>query len=195
MYAIFHKEDEWTTHKKWNMRGRFLQKEVESEFPYPFQILTEEDSFLFCFKNGRRDCCARLKATKGMLDRLCSGDKKVQKQEKERMLRVLEAAVEAQENTALSEKSEYGKNEKYADSSSAQSGFLPKRACKRAVYPHRGCSAGAVLRFISSGRRLFYDEGVPGSGSEMDGPEAEVMRRRWSIRAFCIRRGCIRSSA
>lgn len=28
----------------------FLQKEVESEFPYPFQILTEEDSFLFCFK-------------------------------------------------------------------------------------------------------------------------------------------------
>lgn len=87
----------------------FLQKEVESEFPYPFQILTEEDSFLFCFKNGCRDCCARLKATKGMLDRLCSGDKKVQKQEKERVLRVLEAAVEAQENTALSEKSEYGK--------------------------------------------------------------------------------------
>ena len=34
----------------------FLQKEVEAEFPYPFQILTEEDSFLFCFKNGRRDC-------------------------------------------------------------------------------------------------------------------------------------------
>ena len=87
----------------------FLQKEVESEFPYPFQILTEEDSFLFCFKNGCRDCCARLKATKGMLDRLCSGDKKVQKQEKERVLRVLEAAVEAQENMALSEKSEYGK--------------------------------------------------------------------------------------
>ena len=87
----------------------FLQKEVESEFPYPFQILTEEDSFLFCFKNGRRDCCARLKATEGMLDKLCSGDKKTQKQEKERVLRVLEAAVEAQENTALSEKSEYGK--------------------------------------------------------------------------------------
>lgn len=46
------------------------QKEVESEFPYPFQILTEEDSFLFCFKNGRRDCCARLKATEGMLNKL-----------------------------------------------------------------------------------------------------------------------------
>ena len=30
----------------------FLQKEVESEFPYPFQILTEEDSFLFCFKKS-----------------------------------------------------------------------------------------------------------------------------------------------
>ena len=82
----------------------FLQKEVEAEFPYPFQILTEEDSFLFCFKNGRRDCCARLKATEGMLDKLCSGDKKTQKQEKERVFRVLEAAVEAQENTALSEK-------------------------------------------------------------------------------------------
>lgn len=60
----------------------FLQKEVESEFPYPFQILTEEDSFLFCFKNGCRDCCARLKATKGMLDRLCSGDKKCRSRKK-----------------------------------------------------------------------------------------------------------------
>lgn len=44
-----------------------------------------------------------------MLDRLCSGDKKEQKQEKERVFRVLEAAVEAQENTALSEQSEYEK--------------------------------------------------------------------------------------
>ncbi|MFR6589660.1 MAG: hypothetical protein ACLURV_05360 [Gallintestinimicrobium sp.] len=43
----------------------FLQKEVESEFPYPFQILTEEDSFysalkmdaglLRPFKGDRRD--------------------------------------------------------------------------------------------------------------------------------------------
>ena len=37
-------------HTKMEYARAFLQKEVESEFPYPFQILTEEDSFLFCFK-------------------------------------------------------------------------------------------------------------------------------------------------
>ena len=54
----------------------FLQKEVESEFPYPFQILTEEDSFYSALKMDAGTAVLVLKATKGMLDRLCSGDKK-----------------------------------------------------------------------------------------------------------------------
>ena len=49
MYAIFHKEEEWTTHKNGICAG-VSAKEVESEFPYPFQILTEEDSFYSALK-------------------------------------------------------------------------------------------------------------------------------------------------
>ena len=141
----------------------FLQKEVESEFPYPFQILTEEDSFLFCFKNGCRDCCARLKATKGMLDRLCSGDRKVQKQEKERMLRVLEAAVEAQENTTLSEKSEYGKMKNMLILRPLNLDFY-RSELVNVPYIRIG-DVALVLYCVLS-------QGVPGSGSEMDGPRS-----------------------
>ena len=143
----------------------FLQKEVESEFPYPFQILTEEDSFLFCFKNGRRDCCARLKATEGMLDKLCSGDKKTQKQEKERVLRVLEAAVEAQENTALSEKSEYGKMKNMLILRPLNLDFYRSELVN---VPYIRIGDVALVLYCV----LSHLGGVPGSGSEMDGPRS-----------------------
>ena len=54
---------------------RFLQERIEKGFPYPFQVSGEENFFVFRLKNGKRECCARLRQTEELLDVLCEGTK------------------------------------------------------------------------------------------------------------------------
>ena len=46
---------------------KFLKESVEKGFPYPFQVLTEDGFFLFRLKNGKHECCARLRQTERSL--------------------------------------------------------------------------------------------------------------------------------
>lgn len=64
---------------------RFLQERIEKDFPYPFQVSGEENFFLFRLKNGRRECCARLRQSQEMLDVLCEGTKAEREVQVERL--------------------------------------------------------------------------------------------------------------
>ena len=88
---------------------RFLQERIEKDFPYPFQVSGEENFFLFRLKNGRRECCARLRQSQEMLDVLCEGTKAEREVQVERLFDLLRAAIQAQASTALSEESDYEK--------------------------------------------------------------------------------------
>lgn len=88
---------------------KFLKESVEKGFPYPFQVLTEDGFFLFRLKNGKHECCARLRQTEELLNILCEGTKAEKEAATERIFDILRAAIRAQESTALSEESDYGK--------------------------------------------------------------------------------------
>ena len=88
---------------------RFLQERIEKGFPYPFQVSGEENFFVFRLKNGKRECCARLRQTEELLDVLCEGTKAEREARVERLFDILRAAIQAQESTALSEESDYEK--------------------------------------------------------------------------------------
>ena len=88
---------------------RFLETRIEAEFSYPFQVTYEDGHFLFSLKNGRVECCAKLKQTKELIGCIRGGDEEERQKELERLYEVLRAAVRAQENAVFSEDSEFEK--------------------------------------------------------------------------------------
>lgn len=88
---------------------RFLETRIEAEFSYPFQVTYEDGHFLFSLKNGRVECCAKLKQTKELIGCISGGDEEERQKELERLYEVLRAAVRAQENAVFSENSEFEK--------------------------------------------------------------------------------------
>ncbi|MDO4292382.1 MAG: DUF5688 family protein [Eubacteriales bacterium] len=87
----------------------FLQTRIDEEFHYPFQVSFENGRFLFRFRNGKRECCARVRKTEQMLDCICGEAETAKRREVERIFEILRAAVQAQASTVLSDCSEYGK--------------------------------------------------------------------------------------
>jgi len=75
---------------------KFLKESVEKGFPYPFQVLTEDGFFLFRLKNGKHECCARLRQTEELLNILCEGTKAEKEAATERIFDILRAAIRAQ---------------------------------------------------------------------------------------------------
>lgn len=88
---------------------RYLQDRINKEFPYPFQVSYEGKNFMFRLRSGKRECCARLKQSQGILDSISSGTEDSRNVEVARLFEILQAAVRAQESTALAEESSYEK--------------------------------------------------------------------------------------
>lgn len=88
---------------------RFLETKIETEFSYPFQVTYEDGHFMFFLKNGKVECCAKLKQTEELIGRISEGSKEERQKELERLYEVLRAAVRAQESTVFSENSEFEK--------------------------------------------------------------------------------------
>lgn len=87
----------------------FLQTRIEEEFPYPFQVSYEDGSFLFSLRNGRKECCARLRQADEVIAGIVSGTKERREEEIARLFEILRAAMQAVESTALSDCSDYEK--------------------------------------------------------------------------------------
>ncbi len=87
----------------------FLQTRIDEEFPYPFKVTYEENHFMFRLKNGRKECCARLKQTQEVVEDISRGTREQREAEIERLFEILHAAIQAQESTALSDSSDYEK--------------------------------------------------------------------------------------
>lgn len=87
----------------------FLQARIDEAFPYPFKVTYEEEHFMFRLKNGRKECCARLKQTQEVIDRISCGSREKRAEEVERLFEILRAAIQAQESTAISDSSDYDK--------------------------------------------------------------------------------------
>lgn len=87
----------------------FLQARIQREFPLPFSVSFEGDQFLFRLRSGKRECCARLKQSREVLECIVSGTKEEKDAQVDRLFKILRAAVRAQESTALSEESSYEK--------------------------------------------------------------------------------------
>lgn len=87
----------------------FLQTRIDEEFPYPFKVTYEEEHFMFRLKNGRKECCARLKQTGEVIDCISCGTQEKRAEEVNRLFEILRAAIQAQESTALSDSSDYEK--------------------------------------------------------------------------------------
>lgn len=85
----------------------FLQKRIDREFPYPFQVSYEGGQFLFRLRSGKRECCAKLKQSREMLECICEGPGEKRDEQVTRLFEILRAAIRAQESTALSEESSY----------------------------------------------------------------------------------------
>ncbi len=87
----------------------FLQERIDREFPYPFQVSCEDGQFVFRLRNGKKECCARLKQSEETMERIGGGTGELQEKEIARLFELLRAAIRAQENTLLSDCSEYEK--------------------------------------------------------------------------------------
>lgn len=88
---------------------KFLQKRIDEEFPYPFQVSYEEGQFMFRLRNGKKECCARLKQTEEVISCISGGSRERREEELARLFEILRAAISAQESTALSDCSNYEK--------------------------------------------------------------------------------------
>lgn len=88
---------------------RFLEAKIETEFSYPFQVTYEDGYFMFTLKNGRTECCAKLKQTQELIERLSEGSTEERQKELDRLYEVLKAAVRAQETAVFSKDSEFEK--------------------------------------------------------------------------------------
>lgn len=87
----------------------FLQERIDEDFPYPFKVAYEENQFIFRLKNGAKECCARLKQTDEVIACLSGGTREKKEEEISRLFEILRAAVQAQENTVISDCSDYNK--------------------------------------------------------------------------------------
>ena len=87
----------------------YLQERIDEEFPYPFQVTYEDCQFMFRLRNGKKECCARLKQTEEVIACISEGGEGSRKEETTRLFEILHAAIRAQESTALSDNSDYEK--------------------------------------------------------------------------------------
>ncbi len=87
----------------------YLQERIDEEFPYPFQVTCEDGQFMFRLRNGKKECCARLKQTEEVITCISEGSEERKKEEVARLFEILRAAIRAQESTALSDCSDYDK--------------------------------------------------------------------------------------
>lgn len=88
---------------------RYLQAKLEEGFPYPFQVVYEEGAFVFTLKNGKKECRAKSHQAKEVMETVLKGDEERKKALIDRIFQILQAAVSAQESTALSGISDYEK--------------------------------------------------------------------------------------
>lgn len=88
---------------------KFLQERIDEEFPYPFQVSYEDNQFIFRLRNGKKECCARLKQTEEVIACISDGSRERKTEEIARLFEILRAAIQAQESTALSDCSDYEK--------------------------------------------------------------------------------------
>lgn len=87
----------------------FLQKRIDEDFPYPFQVSYEDNQFMFRLRNGKKECCARLKQTEEVIACVSGENRERREAEIARLFEILRAALQAQESTALSDCSDYEK--------------------------------------------------------------------------------------
>ncbi len=85
----------------------YLQSKINREFPYPFRVTYEQNHFLFRLRSGNKECCARLRQSREIVECISDGTKEEKEAEVARLFEVLRAAMQAQESTALSEESTY----------------------------------------------------------------------------------------
>ncbi len=87
----------------------YLKERIDEEFPYPFQVTYENKQFMFRLRNGKKECCARLKQTEEVIAGISEGSEAQKREEVARLFEILRAAIRAQESTAISDSSDYEK--------------------------------------------------------------------------------------
>ena len=87
----------------------YLQSRINRDFPYPFRVTYEQNHFLFRLRSGQKECCAKLRQSREMMENISEGTKEEKEAEVARLFEILRAAMQAQESTALSKESSYDK--------------------------------------------------------------------------------------
>lgn len=87
----------------------FLQAKIDEEFSYPFKVTYEDNHFLFRLRNGKKECCTRLRQSAEVVECISSGTEEQKEAEISRLFEILRAAMLAQESTAISDCSDYEK--------------------------------------------------------------------------------------
>ena len=98
-----------TYEQKMEYVKNYLQQKLEEEFVYPFRVNYEENQLVFSMKNGKTDCRTRTRDSNEIVHTILNGDEVQKENLVKRIFQILQAAITAQESTALSDISDYEK--------------------------------------------------------------------------------------
>ena len=98
-----------TYEQKMEYVKNYLQRKLEEDFLYPFRVDLEERHFVFSMKNGKSECRVRTRNANEMVHTILFGSEQEKMDLEDRLFQILQAAVKAQESTALSDISDYEK--------------------------------------------------------------------------------------
>lgn len=85
----------------------FLQRRITSEFEYPFKVAYEEGTIVFRYRDGDKECCAKMKEAEKMINLICDGSCKEIEEEIARLYEALRTAVGAREKAMFREDADY----------------------------------------------------------------------------------------
>lgn len=87
----------------------FLKERIYEEFHYPFQVLYEDDQFIFRLKSGESEISVRIKHTDEAIACISGGDRERMEEETARLFEILHSAIQAQESMVLIDCGDYEK--------------------------------------------------------------------------------------